>query len=59
MTSAMVLTIAAESMDCHTAAFASAAQDRSTLTGICVGMDTSAASPDHKTFLDQVLTGIV
>jgi hypothetical protein len=48
MTNAVALTMAAESNDSIAAAFAAAIHDRSASLGICVGMDTSAASPDHK-----------
>jgi hypothetical protein len=41
------------------AAIAAATYDCRGWTGICVGMDTSAASPDQKLFVDQVLTGLV
>jgi hypothetical protein len=43
--------MAADNSDCIAAAFAAAIHDRSASMGICVGMDTSAASPDHKFLL--------
>ena len=45
---AVALTIAADNSDRIAVAIAATIHDLSDSTGICVGMDTSAASPDHK-----------
>jgi hypothetical protein len=50
MMNAVALTMAAASNDSINAAIVAASHDREGSTGICVGMDTSAASPDHRTF---------
>jgi hypothetical protein len=48
MMNAVALTIAADNSDRIAVAIAATIHDLSDSTGICVGMDTSAASPDHK-----------
>jgi hypothetical protein len=56
MMNAVALTMAAASNDRINAAIVAASHDRGGSTGICVGMDTSAASPDHRTFANFLLT---
>jgi len=46
MMNAVALTIAADNSDRIAVAIAATIHDLSDSTGICVGMDTSAASPD-------------
>jgi hypothetical protein len=50
MMNTRALFMAAASSESIKAAFAAANRDRLPSIGICVGMDTSAAPPDHKPF---------
>jgi hypothetical protein len=50
MINTMIAFMVAASSESINTSIANGTVDRTALTGICVGMDTSAVSPNHKPF---------